>query len=91
MSARLNSAVKAGVRALGWVVTLLGCIVVAGALTALYMLLIKGAAPGQPIFLDAVVPRLGGAALHLANGLVLITAPFVFRWAIRRWRQSGSP
>jgi hypothetical protein len=80
--------VNAGVRALGWVVTLVGCVVVAGALTGLYMLLIRGASPGQPIFFDAVVPPLGGAALHLANGMVLMIAPFVFRWAVRWWRGS---
>jgi hypothetical protein len=88
VSASIKSAVNVGVLALGWVVTLVGCIVIAGALTGLYMLLVKGASPGEPVFLDAVVPPLGGAVLHLANGVVLTIAPFILRWAIRRWRQS---
>jgi hypothetical protein len=83
----IKAVMNAGVLALGWIVTLVGCIVIAGALTGLYMLLVRGASPGQPVFLDAVVPPLGGAVLHLANGVVLTVAPFILRWAIRRWRQ----
>jgi hypothetical protein len=84
----IKSAVNVGALALGWVVTLVGCIVIAGALTGLYMLLVRGASPGQPVFLDAVVPPLGGAVLHLVNGVVLTIAPFILRWAIRHWRRS---
>jgi hypothetical protein len=84
----IKSVMNVGVLALGWIVTLVGCIVITGALTGLYMLLVRGAPPGQPVFLDVVVPPLGGAVLHLANGVVLTVAPFILRWAIRHWRQS---
>jgi hypothetical protein len=90
VAAHLKAVVNIGVLALGWVVTLVGCIVVAGALTGLYMLLVMGASPGQPVFLDAVVPPLRGAVLHLANGIALISVPFIVRWVIRQWRQSRS-
>jgi hypothetical protein len=75
---------------LGWIVTLIGCVVIAGALTALYFLLVEGVPPGQPALFDAVVPPMRGAVLHLANGVVLTIAPFILRWAIRCWRASRS-
>lgn len=84
----MKSAVALLLSVLGWAVTLLGCIVIVGALTGLYMLFISGAAPGEPVFLDAVVPPLRGALLHLANGVVLTCAPFVVRWGFRRWRRN---
>lgn len=86
----MKLAVAVLLRVLGWAVTLLGCIVIVGALTGLYMLLIKGASPGEPVFLDAVVPPLGGALLHLANGVVLTCAPFIVRWGFWRWRRNSS-
>lgn len=85
----MRSTVAVLLRVLGWAVTLLGCIVIVGALTGLYMLLIRGTAPGEPVFLDAVVPPLRGALLHLANGVVLTCAPFTVRWGFRRWRRNS--
>jgi hypothetical protein len=41
--------------ALGWVITAIGILAMTGALFSLYMLLVKGAAPGQPVFADVVV------------------------------------
>ena len=86
----MKSAVSVPLRLLGWTVTLVGCIVIVGALIGLYMLLMKGASPGEPVFLDAVVPPLQGALLHLANGVVLTCVPFILRWGYRRWRRHGS-
>jgi len=83
-----KSVANAGVLALGWIVSAVGCLVIVGALTALYFLLVKGVPPGQPIFLDVLAPPLQGAVLHLANGIALTFAPFILRWAIRRWRLS---
>jgi hypothetical protein len=76
--------------ALGWIVTLVGCLVIAGALAGLYMLLVAGASAGAPLFLDVVVPPLQGAALHLATGVLLAIAPFTLRWAHRRWQMNPS-
>lgn len=84
----INTLVNRGALALCWVVTLIGCIVIAGATVALYFLFVKGAPPGQPMFLDAVVPPVRGAALHLANGIALTVGALGLRWAIRRRRFS---
>ena len=86
----MKAAVAVALRVLGWAVTLVGCIIIIGALTGLYMLLVKGAAPGERVFLDAEVPPLRGALLHLANGLVLTFAPFILRGGFRRWRHRPS-
>jgi len=47
---------------------------------------VRGVPPGQRIFLDAVAPTLGGALLHLANGVFLAVAPLALRRGWRRWR-----
>lgn len=85
----MSPAAAVSLRILGWMVTLVGCIVIVGALAGLYMLLIKGASPGEPAFFDAVVPPLGGALVHLANGAALTGAPFAVRWGFRRWRRAA--
>jgi hypothetical protein len=82
---RMKPVAKVGVLALGWIVSLAGCLATLGALTALYFLLVRGVPPGQPIFLDVLAPTLEGAVLHLANGIALTSAPFILRWAIGRW------
>jgi hypothetical protein len=88
MPAHIKTLANVGVLALGWLATLLGCLIIAGALSALFFLLVRGVSPGQPMFLDVSAPTVGGALLHLANGITLTSAPFLLRWAIRRWRQS---
>jgi len=85
-----KSVAVVSLRIFGWMVTLVGCIVIVGALTGLYMLLIKDIPQGQPIFLDAVVPPLRGALLHLANGTALTCAPFILRRGYARWRRHSS-
>ena len=68
------------------IVSLIGSFVIAAALAALYLVLVRGVPPGQRIFLDVVAPTPGGALLHLANGLFLAVAPLALRRGWRRWR-----
>jgi hypothetical protein len=86
----IRTAVNNALLALGWIVTLVGCLMTAGALAGLYLLLVVGASAGAPLFLDVVVPPLQGAALHLAAGMLLAIAPFTLRWAHRRWHFNPS-
>jgi hypothetical protein len=89
LSSRFNIANVLGL-AFCWIVSLLGCLVIAGALIALYFLLVKQVHPGEPLFFDVLVPPLQGALIHLANGIVLAAAPPFARLAFRRWRRSRS-
>ena len=88
MSPRIRSIALIVALALGWLVTIMGCIVILGALTALYFLLVKGVPPGQVMFQDVVAPPLPGVLLHLTNGVVLAVIPLSLRWAFRRWFRS---
>lgn len=88
MSPRMRSTALIVALALGWLVTIVGCIVILGALTALYFLLVRGVPPGQVMFQDFEAPPLSGVLLHLANGVVLAVIPFTLRWAFRRWSHS---
>jgi hypothetical protein len=92
MSERGNALLNAVLLGLAVIVSLIGGFVIAGALAALYLLLVQGVTPGQRIFLDAVAPSVSGALLHLANGVCLAVAPFALRRGWRRWpnRAAGS-
>jgi hypothetical protein len=85
---RMTRAASVGAVVLGWVVTMAGCVITAGALTAMYFLFVKGVEPGQRMFGDLVAPPVEGVSLHLANGVVLMVAPFIVRRVVRRWRDA---
>ena len=88
MSPRVRSIALIVAQALGWLVTIVGCIIILGALASLYFLLVKGIPPGQMMFRDFMAPPLSGVLLHLTNGAVLAVIPFTLRWSFRRWVRS---
>jgi hypothetical protein len=79
----LNTLEKVSRAALPWCAVLVGCSIVAMALTDLYMLA-AGAEPGTPIYLDELAPTRPEALLQLAYGLTLVIGQFLLRSATRR-------
>jgi hypothetical protein len=72
-----------------WLTAIVGCFLIAMALTQLYMLM-AGSRPGTPISPDDLAPTPRAALLGLGYGICFVAAPFFLRSAIRRWWQSRS-
>lgn len=69
-------------------VGLFGALVVAIALAGLYMVVVEGVQPGEPIWLDELAPSKSRAALQVAIGAGLIGVSLIVRAAIRRRLQA---
>lgn len=69
-------------------VALLGAILAALAVAGLYMVLVEGVAPGEPIWLDELAPSKGGAIVQLATGAAVIAVALYVRTLIRRKQQA---
>lgn len=82
----LNTLAKVSTAALPWYAVLVGCFLVAKAVTDLYMLA-RGAEPGTPIYLDELAPTRQEALLQLMYGLALLTVQFLLRAVMRRRRK----
>lgn len=65
-------------------VALLGALVVALSLAGLWMVVIEGMAPGEPIWADAQAPSMKEALTDIASGTALVTLALTVRALVRR-------
>jgi hypothetical protein len=79
----MNSLLKV-IAVLAIPVALVGALLFAIAGAGLYMVLVQGVAPGEPIWLDELAPSTGEAALRMATGAAAIGAALSLRALIRR-------
>jgi hypothetical protein len=68
---------------------LFGALIVAGAIAGLYMVMFEGAAPGEPIWMDALAPSTGEGVARACLGGFLIAAALLVRRAARQ-SQTGA-
>ena len=64
---------------------IVGCVVTAGSIADLYMILVGRVHPGDVIFSDTLALSTGDSAQDLLLGLAIIALPFLLRGAFRRW------
>ena len=69
-------------------VALVGAVLVAFAAAGLYMVLVQGVAPGEPIWMDELAPSTSNAVIQIAIGAVLVAISLSTRTLIRRKLQS---
>ena len=95
MSTLAKKSLRVGIRAILWLVAILGCVITAGAVTDLYMILVGGAHPGDVIYLDELAPTAYQASIELVRGVCFIAvaalAPSIARFLWRRFRNDETP
>jgi len=65
-------------------IALVGALVVAVAVAQLYMVLVEGVAPGEPISPEDLAPTVGGGLFSFGYGAALIAASLIMRAIARR-------
>jgi hypothetical protein len=86
-------------RRLGWLLVLLlvvpaslaEMVVFAFSLARLFMVTVGGVSPGEPMYLDELVPSLPVAVRGVAlSGSILLALMLAWRWARRGWLRSSA-